>query len=125
MSTDQKLTSQVHEIVGRINGRFGTLTAVPIHHLVSILFSNQLFGFLSLQIYCVKKKKSLQIYTLNILLLFAFVLKKMDKFDTALLSPFQFFFLIEGLQLVVNFYQFILPLLIILRVPFAQGRSFS
>ncbi|KAL2647756.1 hypothetical protein AAZV13_05G137200 [Glycine max] len=29
----QKLTSQVHEIVGRINGRFGTLTAVPIHHL--------------------------------------------------------------------------------------------
>lgn len=34
--TDQKLTSQVHEIVGRINGRFGTLTAVPIHHLVCI-----------------------------------------------------------------------------------------
>lgn len=31
---DQKLSSQVHEIVGRINGRFGTLTAVPIHHLV-------------------------------------------------------------------------------------------
>lgn len=31
---DQKLTSQVHEIVGRINGRFGTLTTVPIHHLV-------------------------------------------------------------------------------------------
>ncbi|XAR56419.1 Alpha,alpha-trehalose-phosphate synthase (UDP-forming) [Bertholletia excelsa] len=30
----QKLTSQVHEIVGRINGRFGTLTAVPIHHLL-------------------------------------------------------------------------------------------
>ncbi|XWS15895.1 hypothetical protein CRYUN_Cryun34aG0041800 [Craigia yunnanensis] len=29
----QKLTSQVHEIVGRINGRFGTLTAVPKHHL--------------------------------------------------------------------------------------------
>nr|APR72757.1 truncated TPS1.1b [Actinidia chinensis] len=29
----QKLTSQVHEIVGRINGRCGTLTAVPIHHL--------------------------------------------------------------------------------------------
>ena len=34
--TDQKLTSQVHEIVGRINGRFGTLTAVPIHHLVCL-----------------------------------------------------------------------------------------
>ena len=30
---DQKLTSQVHEIVGRINGRFRTLSAVPIHHL--------------------------------------------------------------------------------------------
>ncbi|GJY18327.1 alpha,alpha-trehalose-phosphate synthase [UDP-forming] 1-like protein [Tanacetum coccineum] len=29
----QKLTSQVHEIVGRINGRFRTLTTVPIHHL--------------------------------------------------------------------------------------------
>ncbi|GAB2284304.1 threalose-6-phosphate phosphatase [Dionaea muscipula] len=29
----QKLTSQVHEIVGCINGRFGTLTDVPIHHL--------------------------------------------------------------------------------------------
>ncbi|XAR68195.1 Alpha,alpha-trehalose-phosphate synthase (UDP-forming) [Bertholletia excelsa] len=29
----QKLTSQVHEIVGRINGRFGTLNTVPIHHL--------------------------------------------------------------------------------------------
>ncbi|KAL8140508.1 hypothetical protein V2J09_006529 [Rumex salicifolius] len=29
----QKLASQVHEIVGRINGRFGTLTALPIHHL--------------------------------------------------------------------------------------------
>ena len=30
---DQKLTSQVHEIVGRINGRFRTLFVVPIHHL--------------------------------------------------------------------------------------------
>ncbi|XP_058092649.1 alpha,alpha-trehalose-phosphate synthase [UDP-forming] 1-like [Magnolia sinica] len=29
----RKLKSQVHEIVGRVNGRFGTLTAVPIHHL--------------------------------------------------------------------------------------------
>ncbi|GLT52549.1 hypothetical protein SLA2020_258830 [Shorea laevis] len=29
----QKLTSQVHEIVGRINGKYGTITAVPIHHL--------------------------------------------------------------------------------------------
>ncbi|CAH9098384.1 unnamed protein product [Cuscuta epithymum] len=29
----QKLTSQVHEIVGRINGKFGSLSAVPIHHL--------------------------------------------------------------------------------------------
>ncbi|KAG9159260.1 hypothetical protein Leryth_025083 [Lithospermum erythrorhizon] len=30
----QKLSSQVHEIVGRINGRFGTWSMVPIHHLV-------------------------------------------------------------------------------------------
>jgi trehalose 6-phosphate synthase/phosphatase len=29
----QRLTSQVHEIVGRINGRFGSVTFVPIHHL--------------------------------------------------------------------------------------------
>uniref|UniRef100_A0A061SCE1 Trehalose-phosphate synthase 1 n=1 Tax=Tetraselmis sp. GSL018 TaxID=582737 RepID=A0A061SCE1_9CHLO len=29
----QKLRSLVHEIVGRINGKFGTLTHVPIHHL--------------------------------------------------------------------------------------------
>ncbi|KAL2494645.1 hypothetical protein Fot_38402 [Forsythia ovata] len=29
----QKLSCQVHEIVGRINGRFGSLTTVPIHHL--------------------------------------------------------------------------------------------
>ena len=29
----QKLRSTVHEIVGRINGKFGTLTTVPIHHL--------------------------------------------------------------------------------------------
>ncbi|XP_039017901.1 alpha,alpha-trehalose-phosphate synthase [UDP-forming] 1-like [Hibiscus syriacus] len=32
----QKLTSQVHEIVGLINGRLGTLTDVPIHHLVRL-----------------------------------------------------------------------------------------
>lgn len=36
-STDQKLKGHVHEIVGRINGRFGTLTSVPIHHLVIIM----------------------------------------------------------------------------------------
>ncbi|XP_056682597.1 probable alpha,alpha-trehalose-phosphate synthase [UDP-forming] 4 isoform X2 [Spinacia oleracea] len=30
---DQKLESKVHEIVGRVNGRFGTFTSVPIHHL--------------------------------------------------------------------------------------------
>jgi len=29
----QKLASLVHEMVGRINGRFGTLGSVPIHHL--------------------------------------------------------------------------------------------
>ncbi|CAJ1978442.1 unnamed protein product [Sphenostylis stenocarpa] len=38
----QKLTSQVHEIVGRINGRFGTLTTVPIHHLDRSLDFHQL-----------------------------------------------------------------------------------
>ncbi|XP_017238149.1 alpha,alpha-trehalose-phosphate synthase [UDP-forming] 1 isoform X2 [Daucus carota subsp. sativus] len=29
----QKLTCQVHEIVGHVNGKYGTLTAVPLHHL--------------------------------------------------------------------------------------------
>jgi len=29
----QRLRSMVHEIVGRINGRYGTLTENPIHHL--------------------------------------------------------------------------------------------
>ncbi|XP_016672101.2 alpha,alpha-trehalose-phosphate synthase [UDP-forming] 1 isoform X1 [Gossypium hirsutum] len=29
----KQLTSQVHEIVGRINGRFGSFSSVPIHHL--------------------------------------------------------------------------------------------
>ena len=29
----QQLRSMVHEIVGRINGHYGTLTHVPIHHL--------------------------------------------------------------------------------------------
>ncbi|KAG6790362.1 hypothetical protein POTOM_006515 [Populus tomentosa] len=45
----QKLTSQVHEIVGRINGRFGTLTAVPIHHLMCISAGNfkRMAGLLS------------------------------------------------------------------------------
>ncbi|XP_019166775.1 PREDICTED: alpha,alpha-trehalose-phosphate synthase [UDP-forming] 1-like [Ipomoea nil] len=38
----QKLTCQVHEIVGRINGRFGSLTTVPIHHLDRTLDFNGL-----------------------------------------------------------------------------------
>ncbi|GFP87585.1 alpha alpha-trehalose-phosphate synthase [UDP-forming] 1 [Phtheirospermum japonicum] len=38
----QKIASQVHEIVGRINGKFGTLTAVPIHHLDRTLEFNTL-----------------------------------------------------------------------------------
>ena len=29
----KRLANQVHEIVGRINGRFGTLASLPIHHL--------------------------------------------------------------------------------------------
>eukprot|EP00899_Mesostigma_viride_P018962 jgi/Mesvir1/27067/Mv20760-RA.1 len=33
----QKLASLVHEIVGRINGRFGTVGSVPIHHLDRVL----------------------------------------------------------------------------------------
>jgi len=37
---DQRLTSQVHEIVGRINGRYGSVTFVPIHHLASSLVSS-------------------------------------------------------------------------------------
>lgn len=41
----QKLRSQVHEIVARINGKYGTLTAVPIHHLVCL----QLIKFNSLR----------------------------------------------------------------------------
>ncbi|CAA2988772.1 alpha,alpha-trehalose-phosphate synthase [UDP-forming] 1 [Olea europaea subsp. europaea] len=44
----QKLTSQVHEIVGRINGRFGTLTAVPIHHLDRSLDFNALCALYSI-----------------------------------------------------------------------------
>lgn len=32
---DQRLTSHVHEIVGRINGRYGSVTYTPIHHLAS------------------------------------------------------------------------------------------
>jgi trehalose 6-phosphate synthase/phosphatase len=42
MHADQRLTSQVHEIVGRINGRFGTLTFMPIHHLDRSLAFHQL-----------------------------------------------------------------------------------
>nr|GEX57736.1 alpha,alpha-trehalose-phosphate synthase [UDP-forming] 1-like [Tanacetum cinerariifolium] len=38
----QKLTCQVHEIVGRINGKFGSLTTVPIHHLDRSLDFNAL-----------------------------------------------------------------------------------
>ena len=29
----QRLRSMVHEVVGRINGQYGTLTHVPIYHL--------------------------------------------------------------------------------------------
>eukprot|EP00955_Chlamydomonas_euryale_P063526 358696-Chlamydomonas_euryale.AAC.6 len=38
----QKLRSMVHEIVGRINGRFGTLTYVPIYHLDTSLSFTEL-----------------------------------------------------------------------------------
>jgi hypothetical protein len=43
---DQRLTSQVHEIVGRINGRYGSVTFVPIHHLASSRFPS-MFSSLS------------------------------------------------------------------------------
>ncbi|GBG69703.1 hypothetical protein CBR_g4535 [Chara braunii] len=32
----QRFSSQVHEIVGRINGRFGTVMNMPIHHLLDM-----------------------------------------------------------------------------------------
>ena len=38
----QKLRSMVHEIVGRINGQFGTLTYVPIYHLDTSLAFTEL-----------------------------------------------------------------------------------
>lgn len=38
----QKLRSMVHEIVGRINGQFGTLTYVPIYHLDTSLSFTEL-----------------------------------------------------------------------------------
>ncbi len=38
----QKLRSMVHEIVGRINGTFGTLTYVPIYHLDTSLSFTEL-----------------------------------------------------------------------------------
>ncbi|KNA06421.1 hypothetical protein SOVF_181250 isoform B [Spinacia oleracea] len=44
----QKLKSKVHEIVGRVNGRFGTLTSVPIHHLDRSLDFHALCGLYAL-----------------------------------------------------------------------------
>jgi trehalose 6-phosphate synthase/phosphatase len=38
----QKLRSMVHEIVGRINGMYGTLTYVPIYHLDTSLSFTEL-----------------------------------------------------------------------------------
>ncbi len=38
----QKLRSMVHEIVGRINGQYGTLTYVPIYHLDTSLSFTEL-----------------------------------------------------------------------------------
>eukprot|EP00898_Chlorokybus_atmophyticus_P003806 jgi/Chlat1/4426/Chrsp29S04392 len=47
-ATDQRLTKQVHEIVGRINGRFGTIGSVPIHHLDRSLQFNELCALYAL-----------------------------------------------------------------------------
>ncbi|GBG69704.1 hypothetical protein CBR_g4535 [Chara braunii] len=38
----QRFSSQVHEIVGRINGRFGTVMNMPIHHLTRSIEFNHL-----------------------------------------------------------------------------------
>ena len=38
----QRLRSMVHEVVGRINGQYGTLTHVPIYHLDRQLSFNEL-----------------------------------------------------------------------------------
>jgi len=38
----KRLANQVHEIVGRINGRFGSLASVPIHHLDRTLAFDEL-----------------------------------------------------------------------------------
>lgn len=37
--TDQKIKDQCHGLVGRINGRFGSISAVPIIHLVCYFIS--------------------------------------------------------------------------------------
>lgn len=49
----QKLRSMVHEIVGRINGAFGTLTYVPIHHLDRQLSFHELCALYAVTGLCV------------------------------------------------------------------------
>ncbi|KAM0068886.1 putative alpha,alpha-trehalose-phosphate synthase (UDP-forming) [Helianthus debilis subsp. tardiflorus] len=39
----KKLARRVHEIVGRINGRFGTLTSMPVHFLVCLFDPSSFF----------------------------------------------------------------------------------
>jgi trehalose-6-phosphate synthase len=36
---EHKLQRQTHELVGRINGRFGTLSRVAVHYLYALLLS--------------------------------------------------------------------------------------
>jgi trehalose 6-phosphate synthase/phosphatase len=44
----QRLASLVHEMVGRINGRFGTLGSMPIHHLDRSLTFHELVALYAL-----------------------------------------------------------------------------
>ncbi|PIA52605.1 hypothetical protein AQUCO_01000468v1 [Aquilegia coerulea] len=62
--TDKKLRSQVHETVGRINGRFGTLATVPIHHLDCSLDFNVLCAFVCYS--CLRELHNLWVLELSL-----------------------------------------------------------
>lgn len=61
----QKLRSMVHEIVGRINGAFGTLTYVPIHHLDRQLSFHELCALYAVTGEPVKRRKRGYLRTAN------------------------------------------------------------
>ncbi|PIA52604.1 hypothetical protein AQUCO_01000468v1 [Aquilegia coerulea] len=60
----KKLRSQVHETVGRINGRFGTLATVPIHHLDCSLDFNVLCAFVCYS--CLRELHNLWVLELSL-----------------------------------------------------------